>query len=177
MPVILSIDYNHYLIASKKDATAIITALAGCIKLDRDYKEHKEVFFSGLSANGNRPKDNHARPAFALQTSRRGRIDRAARSPRSKTVGLHTRRCQVSAQATPISRWKLPVAEMPDSEITVLIRLKDEAWPIVLGFRDEDQWMDVHAGEIDSEVLGWMHLEDAAKILDFGAVIEKGGAK
>lgn len=65
-----------------------------------------------------------------------------------------------------LENWKAPTAEMPDSEITVVLRLKDEAWPIVLGFRDEDQWMDVRAGVIDCEVLGWMHLEEAAAILD-----------
>lgn len=45
MPVVITIGYSHYLVSSKKDAATIVTALAGAIKLDRDYVDRKEVFF------------------------------------------------------------------------------------------------------------------------------------
>lgn len=45
MPIVVSIDYQNFLVSSKKDATTIITALAGAIKLDRVHRNHKTIFF------------------------------------------------------------------------------------------------------------------------------------
>ena len=57
--------------------------------------------------------------------------------------------------------------ELPDDEITVLIRLKDDEWPVVLGWHEDGQWRDTNADELEeSVVIGWMHLHEAAAILD-----------
>jgi hypothetical protein len=56
---------------------------------------------------------------------------------------------------------------LPDDEITVLIRLKDDEWPVVLGWHEDGQWRDTNADEVEeSLVTGWMHLHEAATILD-----------
>lgn len=71
--------------------------------------------------------------------------------------------------------------KLPDSEMTVLLRVEDEenfVWP---GFHDGEVWCWVD-GSVVSEnvpVLGWMELEDAAAILDTARLIDadqqKGG--
>ena len=62
--------------------------------------------------------------------------------------------------------WIDPDNEMPDSEITVLMRLDDEEYPIWPGFWDGEKWRQADAGEVGCRVVGWMHLENAAMILD-----------
>ncbi|EKD38159.1 MAG: hypothetical protein ACD_75C00843G0005 [uncultured bacterium] len=60
---------------------------------------------------------------------------------------------------------------LPDSDMTVLIRLGDEIlflWP---GFHDGEQWCDAEGATLDVPVLGWMELEDAAAILDTARLI------
>lgn len=55
---------------------------------------------------------------------------------------------------------------LPDDEITVLMRLKDDEYPVWPGFIDEGIWCSCDASIVEGPVLGWMHLEDAAKALD-----------
>ena len=63
-------------------------------------------------------------------------------------------------------KWK-PPEELPDDEITVLLRLNDSEWPVSLGFHENGEWRDNLADQIATDiVLGWMHLEDAARLLD-----------
>ena len=63
-------------------------------------------------------------------------------------------------------RWRSP-EELPDDEITVLLRLNDPEWPVSLGFHENGEWRDNLADQIATDiVLGWMHLEDAARLLD-----------
>lgn len=56
--------------------------------------------------------------------------------------------------------------DLPDADITVLMRLDSEEWPIMLGYYDGECWRDIDAMRQDAKVLGWMHFEDAAKHLD-----------
>lgn len=49
----------------------------------------------------------------------------------------------------------------------MLIRLNDDEWPLVLGWHEDGQWSDTNADEVaESKVIGWMHLHEAAQILD-----------
>jgi len=73
--------------------------------------------------------------------------------------------------------WISPTSSLPDNDICVLIRTKCEEWPLALGWRDGDVWRELSSDEIDSEVTGWMHMDDAAGILDTVAFARKGGAK
>jgi hypothetical protein len=61
--------------------------------------------------------------------------------------------------------WNPPHAP-PDDETTVLLRLADTAEPIWPGFYLEGVWRDPGGAQISDPVTGWMHFEDAARILD-----------
>lgn len=54
---------------------------------------------------------------------------------------------------------------LPDDELTVLMRLQDDEYPVWPGFRDSDEWHSCDGSTVIGPVLGWMHLEDAAKRL------------
>jgi hypothetical protein len=55
---------------------------------------------------------------------------------------------------------------LPDSDLTVLMRTSDIAYPIWPGYHDGEEWISCDGSSVDGPVLGWMHLEVAAKILD-----------
>lgn len=56
--------------------------------------------------------------------------------------------------------------QLPDSDMTVLMRLDDEAYPVWPGWHDGERWRSADASLVEREVIGWMELEDAARILD-----------
>jgi hypothetical protein len=89
------------------------------------------------------------------------------RSQKSEEVGR-------AAPRAP-AHWK-PVTDMPDSDICVLMRLDDDEFPVLVGYHDGEHWRTDDAEfispKLGHEVIGWMHLETAAKILD-----AKAGAK
>jgi hypothetical protein len=58
---------------------------------------------------------------------------------------------------------------LPDSDVTVLVRLADEETPVWPCFHDGEFWRTADASTVCGPVAGWMHLEDAAKLLDGGA--------
>ncbi len=62
---------------------------------------------------------------------------------------------------------------LPDSDMTVLIRLSGEEYPVWPGFHDGDTWCSADASTLEGPVLGWMELGDAAELLDG----KKGGAE
>jgi hypothetical protein len=69
-----------------------------------------------------------------------------------------------SATAAPDSNWITD--ELPDDEMTVLMRLKDDEFPVWPGFRDDGVWNSCDGSTVQGPVLGWMHLEYAAHCLD-----------
>jgi len=69
-----------------------------------------------------------------------------------------------SARHEAAARWITDT--LPDDEITVLMRLNDLEYPVWPGFRENDQWNSSDGSTVEGPVLGWMHLEDAASILD-----------
>jgi hypothetical protein len=73
--------------------------------------------------------------------------------------------------------WVSPEQSMPDAEICVLIRVQSEDWPLAIGWSDGVRWFELSADPIDSTVTGWMHMEDAAGILDTTAFAKKGKGK
>lgn len=57
--------------------------------------------------------------------------------------------------------------ELPDDGITVLVRIRDVEWPLMPGWHEDGKWYDTNADEIEEgKVIGWMHLHDAANMLD-----------
>ena len=71
-----------------------------------------------------------------------------------------------TAAAKKPSAWR---TDLPDCDISVLVRTTHEEYPIMFGFYDGEEWVSDN-GEtmklLKCEVIGWMHLEDAARILD-----------
>lgn len=55
---------------------------------------------------------------------------------------------------------------LPDSDLTVLLRVQDEEYPVALGFHDGEAWRYADAALVELPVIGWMDLHDAAKKLD-----------
>ncbi len=55
---------------------------------------------------------------------------------------------------------------LPDDEMTVLMRLNDNEYPVWPGFRDDGEWRSCDGTTVAGPVLGWMQLEDAASALD-----------
>jgi hypothetical protein len=58
---------------------------------------------------------------------------------------------------------------LPDSDMTVLIRVDDAEDPMVIGYHDGEDWVTPETGTISKRVMGWMDLDAAAAILDGGA--------
>jgi hypothetical protein len=67
--------------------------------------------------------------------------------------------------------------KLPDSDMTVLMRLSDKEFPVWPGFHDGEQWMSSDASTVEGPVLGWMELEDAAKQLDGHKKAQKAQSK
>lgn len=59
--------------------------------------------------------------------------------------------------------------ELPDSEITVLVRREDDELPLMIGYHDGEGWCCGDGRPMCFKVTGWLHLEEAAQILDGGA--------
>lgn len=55
---------------------------------------------------------------------------------------------------------------LPDSDMTVLMRLSDPEYPIWPGFHDGEKWCSADASTVDGPILGWMELENARHLLD-----------
>jgi hypothetical protein len=66
-------------------------------------------------------------------------------------------------------KWQ---TELPDDETTVLLRLEDADWPIMLGWHEGGLWHQLDGGPILCEVIGWMHVHEAVQVLD---TVTKGG--
>jgi len=65
------------------------------------------------------------------------------------------------------SVWVSPEKEKPDADMSVLMRLADGDFPVWCGFWDGAVWRNDDGGEVrPGDVVGWMHLENAAIILD-----------
>jgi len=45
MNIMVTIGYNHYLVQSKKDASTIVIALSGAVRMERKFVGRKEVFY------------------------------------------------------------------------------------------------------------------------------------
>jgi hypothetical protein len=66
--------------------------------------------------------------------------------------------------------WQNPAEILPDDEITVLVRLGDGEDPeITLAYRDADEWVEYGTELWLVRVTGWLHTDDARRILDGGA--------
>ena len=55
---------------------------------------------------------------------------------------------------------------LPDTDTTVLMRLDDSEFPVWPGFYDGEEWCNADASPVGCEVIGWLHLEEAAACLD-----------
>jgi hypothetical protein len=66
---------------------------------------------------------------------------------------------------TPKPHWN-PASEPPDDDVLVLLRLDSDEYPVWPGYHEAGRWVDAQGPYFDHQVLGWMHLEDAAKKLD-----------
>lgn len=55
--------------------------------------------------------------------------------------------------------------QLPDSDMTVLMKLSDAEFPIWPGFHDGEEWRSADSSTVSGPVLGWMELEDAAELL------------
>lgn len=65
-----------------------------------------------------------------------------------------------------MSKWV--TGKLPDDEVTVLARLKDSEYPVWPCFHEDEEWHSCDGSTVEGPVLGWMHLDVAAKVLDGG---------
>jgi hypothetical protein len=70
--------------------------------------------------------------------------------------------------AKPARAWRDPAAELPDDEITVAVRMKYDDEAVAIGYHEGDDWhlFGSPKGVERGDVTGWMHLHEAARILD-----------
>lgn len=68
----------------------------------------------------------------------------------------------VDQKAKKPSAWR---TDFPDADIEVLVRLDNEEFHLGVACYDGEKWMECDQ-EMCCAVRGWMHLEDAARILD-----------
>lgn len=85
----------------------------------------------------------------------------AGTAPSLTTLAQHI------AMPTPATTnpWYPPHAP-PDDQTTVLLRIAEPSEPIWPGFRLGREWRAADGARIAEPVTGWMHLEDAARLLD-----------
>ena len=57
---------------------------------------------------------------------------------------------------------------LPDPATTVLVRTSIKEFPVWPGFYDGERWRFADGTELDGPVLGWMEIEEAARVLDEG---------
>jgi len=65
--------------------------------------------------------------------------------------------------------WQIPADILPDDDILVLVRKSDPDYPLELGIHADGDWWNEDAISGIDGVVGWMHLDDATRILDGGA--------
>lgn len=59
---------------------------------------------------------------------------------------------------------------LPDSDITVLMSLDDEEYPVWPGYHDGETWRTVDDDSpVEGRVIGWLHLHEAAELMDANA--------
>jgi hypothetical protein len=63
-----------------------------------------------------------------------------------------------------VKRWITD--SLPDADMTVLLRLSGEEYPVWPGYHDGEGWRSAGGEELEGPVLGWMELGDAAAALD-----------
>lgn len=75
--------------------------------------------------------------------------------------------------AAPVKAWRSS-EDLPDDETTVLVRRASDEYPLALAFYGENAWVDCTCQALTyiEDVTGWMHLEDAARILDAATAVE-----
>jgi hypothetical protein len=78
------------------------------------------------------------------------------------------RRSEVGGQRSELA-WRDAAVEKPDDEITVMLRLASEGdEPLAVGHHADDTWWINGADPValGLDVIGWMHVHEAAAILD-----------
>jgi len=56
---------------------------------------------------------------------------------------------------------------LPDSDITVLLRVEDEEYPVWPGYHDGETWRKSDDDSlVESRVISWMHLHEGAELMD-----------
>lgn len=67
-----------------------------------------------------------------------------------------------------VPAWRDPAVEMPDDDITVICRFESEDYPVYPASHDEHGWGDGcgSCGTYTDKVTGWLHIHEAAMILD-----------
>ena len=58
--------------------------------------------------------------------------------------------------------------EIPDADTTVLLRVKDDEYPLQIGYWDGTKYLTADTDWRIDRVTGWMHLDAAAQKLDGG---------
>jgi len=57
--------------------------------------------------------------------------------------------------------------ELPDSDITVLMLLEDDEYPVWPGYHDGETWRKSDDDSpVECRVIGWVHLNEAAERID-----------
>lgn len=76
--------------------------------------------------------------------------------------------CERRADKRAQSAWRDPAVELPDDDITVICRFESEDYPVYPASHDEHGWGDGcgSVGTYTDKVIGWMHIHEAAEILD-----------
>lgn len=59
---------------------------------------------------------------------------------------------------------------LPDAEITVLMRLCGDEYPVWPGFHDGDKWRSADGSTVEGPVRGWCDLDTAAAAIDAGMI-------
>ena len=63
-----------------------------------------------------------------------------------------------------MSAWR---TDKPDADIEVLVRTSNPDMPLTMAVTDGEDWFENFSGcDITDIVTGWMHMEEAAAILD-----------
>jgi Lar family restriction alleviation protein len=67
-----------------------------------------------------------------------------------------------------VKAWRDPAVEMPDDDISVIGRFESEDYPVYATLHDEHGWgpADGCGGTYTDKLTGWMHIHEAAEILD-----------
>lgn len=144
-------------------ASALMTIPGSKVDALRDHvnRLHAERGAAVLAAKKSREEQGFKSVAFQLDWQHVEDMTRAI-------VHYEAQLEKALAEVRDVPAWRDPAVDMPDDDISVIGRFESEDYPVYATLHDEHGWgpADGCGGTYTDKLTGWMHIHEAAEILD-----------